>query len=217
MVIVVVRYQPTGGTANEISASVESGVRSGRLATGDSLPPVRTLARDLGVSPATVAAAYQALRRRGVVDTAGRNGTRIRPRPAVAGVRAARRLTVPAGVLDLASGEPDARLRPPLAAALAQLAAADVAGYAAGGPLPELADIARRAFATDGIVLSGAEFGVTGGALDGIERVLIAHLREGDRIAVEDPSWANLLDLIAALGLRPHPVAVDQDGLAPRR
>src|SRR5207248_9183987 len=38
------------------------------------------------------------------------------------------------------------------------------------------------------------------------------HLRPGDRVAVEDPGWANLLDLIAALGLTPVPVPVDDDG-----
>ncbi|HKE65875.1 MAG TPA: aminotransferase class I/II-fold pyridoxal phosphate-dependent enzyme [Micromonosporaceae bacterium] len=215
-----VRYQPatyqaSGGTANEIAAGVEAGLRSGTLANGDSLPPVRTLARELRVSPATVAAAYQALRRRGVVETAGRNGTRIRMRPTVAGDRSVRRLAVPAGVLDLSSGEPDARLLPRLSAALASVAAADTAGYAAGGPLPELETLARDAFAADGIDVASASFGVTGGALDGIERVLAAHLRAGDRVAVEDPGWANLLDLVAALGLHPLPVPVDQDGPLP--
>jgi DNA-binding transcriptional MocR family regulator len=209
---VAVRYQFTGRTASEISASVEAGVRSDALPTGTGLPPVRALAAELGVSPATVAAAYQALRQRGIVETAGRNGTRIRLRPAVSGERASRRIAVPPGVLDLVSGEPDPRLRPPLTAALATVAAADAGGYATGGPLPELINVARATFAADGIDLDGAAFAVTGGALDGIERVLGAHLRPGDRVAVEDPGWANLLDLLAALGLRPQPVPVDRDG-----
>jgi DNA-binding transcriptional MocR family regulator len=209
---VPVRYQPSGATANEISASVESGVRSGALPVGAGLPPVRALAADLGVSPATVAAAYADLRRRGIVETAGRNGTRVRTRPALSGPRAARRPPVPAGVLDLSSGEPDARLRPPLDAALARVAAAGTAGYAAGSTVPELEELARAGFAADGLDLSGAAIGVTGGALDGIERVLGAHLRAGDRVAVEDPGWANLLDLVATLGLRPWPVPVDGDG-----
>ena len=207
-----VRYQLTGSTASEISASVESGVRSGALFAGAALPPVRALAAELGVSPATVAAAYAALRRRGIVETAGRNGTRIRPRPALAGPRAARRPPVPPGVLDLSSGEPDARLRPRLDAALARVAAAGAVGYATGSTDPELEKLARHGFAADGIDLAGAAIGVTGGALDGIERVLGAHLRPGDRIAVEDPGWANLLDLVAALGLHAHPVPVDGDG-----
>src|SRR5215475_5568816 len=215
MQIVPVRYQAAGSTASEISASIEAGVRSGALASGDGLPTVRGLATDLGVSPATVAAAYQALRQRGVIETAGRNGTRIRPRPAVVGERAARRIDVPPNAVDLSSGEPDPRLQPSLTAALAAVAAADPAGYARGGPLPELVDLARQAFAADGIDLANADFAVTSGALDGIERALVTNLRAGDRVAVEDPGWSNLLDLVAALGLVPHPVPVDQDGPLP--
>lgn len=213
---VTVRYQPTGASASAISASVESGVRSGALAAGSALPPVRGLATELGVSPATVAAAYQALRQRGVVETAGRNGTRVRPRPSVVGERAARRLPVPPGVLDLSSGEPDARLLPRLSAALASIDIdrADT-GYSAAGAVPELVALARDGFAADGIDLAGAALAVTGGALDGIERLLGAHLRSGDRVAVEDPGWANLLDLVAALGLHTQPMAVDDEGPTP--
>src|SRR5690606_21927515 len=39
--------------------------------------------------------------------------------------------------------------------------------------------------------------------------------RGGDRVAVEDPGWANLLDLVAALGLVPVGVPVDADGPLP--
>lgn len=209
-----VRYQIAGGTAAEIVASVESGVRDGKLAGGAALPPVRGLAGTLGVSPATVASAYRTLRQRGVVETAGRHGTRVRPHPPVAGPRAARRLPPPPGARDLSTGEPDPRLLPALPEHLRRLADAPggYAGYTDAGALPELVELARARLDTDGVPLAGAAVAVTSGALDGIERLLAAHLRPGDRVAVEDPGWANLLDLIAALGLTPVGVPVDDDG-----
>lgn len=48
-----------------IASDIEGAIRSGRLRTGERLPPVRKMARDLGVSGATVAAAYELLARRG--------------------------------------------------------------------------------------------------------------------------------------------------------
>ncbi|MDQ7906447.1 aminotransferase class I/II-fold pyridoxal phosphate-dependent enzyme [Phytohabitans sp. ZYX-F-186] len=210
-----VRYQINGATSAAISASVESGVRTGELPAGAPLPAVRALADELGVSPGTVAKAYQVLRQRGVIETAGRNGTRIRPRPPVTTTRAALRPAVPEGALDLSSGEPDRSLLPPLGPHLAALAArvGPPMGYAEAGVLPELAETIRARFAADGVDAPAVT--VTSGALDGAERLLTAHLRPGDAVAVEDPGWANFLDLVAALGLRALPVPVDGDGPTP--
>ena len=207
------RYQVAGGSAAAISASVEAGIRGGGLGPGAALPPVRTLAGDLGVSPATVAKAYRELRQRGLVETAGRNGTRVRPRSAA--TRAALRPPTGPGLRDLSTGEPDRRLLPPLAAHLRAVAAAytEPLGYADGGPLPELVAEARARFAADGV--RAADIAVTNGALDAIERLLTSHLRPGDAVAVEDPGWANLLDLVAALGLTAVPLAVDDEGPRP--
>ena len=60
------QYQVTGSSAASISASIEAGVRAGDWVWGDRLPPIRVLAYDLHVSPATVSKAYQELRQRGM-------------------------------------------------------------------------------------------------------------------------------------------------------
>ncbi|MFY1619957.1 aminotransferase class I/II-fold pyridoxal phosphate-dependent enzyme [Micromonospora sp. WMMD736] len=209
------RYQFTGTTAATISASIESGIRTGTLPPGAALPPVRALAAELAVSPATVARAYQELRQRGVLVTAGRHGTRVRPRPPVAARRSALRPAPLSGARDLSRGEPDPRLLPPIGPHLAALAAdaGPPIGYSQAGVLPELAELARARLRADGVPAD--DLTLTGGALDGIERLLGAHLRPGDAVAVEDPGWANLLDLVAALGLRPIGVPLDDEGPLP--
>ncbi|WP_250027174.1 aminotransferase class I/II-fold pyridoxal phosphate-dependent enzyme [Paractinoplanes maris] len=211
------QYQVSGDSAAAISASIEQGVRSGDWVFGAALPSVRVLADSLHVSPATVAKAYQELRQRGVVETEGRRGTRIRSRPPVAGPRSALRLPIPPGVRDLSSGEPDVRLLPSLGRALLAIAGTHGSpqGYASAAAMPELIEAARPRLVADGIPAADAEITVTSGTLDAIERLLSAHLRAGDAVAVEDPGWANLLDLLAALGLRPVPVPVDREGPDP--
>ncbi|PYC75843.1 GntR family transcriptional regulator [Streptomyces tateyamensis] len=208
-------YRITGARASEIAADVEQAVAAGRLEPGAALPPLRELAEELGVNPNTVAAAYRLLRDRGVIETAGRKGSRIRPRP-VTSYRDKVRPAVPPGVHDLAAGDPDPRLLPPLGAALAAAgAAADRAPVLYGHPAadPELLALAGAGFAADGVP-TGA-MAVSNGALDAIDRVLAVRLRAGDQVAVEDPGWASLFDLLPAHGLRPVPVAVDESGPLP--
>ncbi|WP_392894129.1 aminotransferase class I/II-fold pyridoxal phosphate-dependent enzyme [Streptomyces sp. LN699] len=208
-------YRITGRRASDIAASVETGIGSGALAPGALLPPMRELAAVLGVNPNTVAAAYRTLRERGVIATDGRRGSRVRSRPASA-PRDALRMDVPPGVRNVASGNPDVSLLPslqgPLAAAARRYARTPTL-YGADPVAPELATLARAGFDADGV--PAGPVGVTSGALDGIERVLAAHLRPGDAVAVEDPGWGSVLDLAPALGLRVLPVAVDDDGPRP--
>ncbi|MFE2630276.1 aminotransferase class I/II-fold pyridoxal phosphate-dependent enzyme [Streptomyces sp. NPDC059374] len=208
-------YRIEGRRAKEIASSVERGVGTGELKPGQLLPPMRELAAGLGVNPNTVAAAYRILRERGVIETAGRRGSRVRPRPATTG-REYAQVGVPEGVRDVASGNPDPALLPSLARAFA---AAGEQGdrervlYGADPVEPELARLARAALDADGVP-SGPS-AVVSGSLDAIERVLEAHLKPGDTVAVEDPGWGALLDLIPALGLRLAPVGVDDDGPLP--
>ncbi|ORT60966.1 aminotransferase class I/II-fold pyridoxal phosphate-dependent enzyme [Streptomyces sp. CB03238] len=208
-------YRIVGRRASEIAASVEAGVGSGALEPGQLLPPMRELAARLGVNPNTVAAAYRTLRERGVIETAGRRGSRVRPRPATT-ARGSIRIDAPAGVRDVGKGNPDPALLPPLGEALAVVArrAAQEPGLYGQAPVDEgFARLARAALDADGV--PDGPVAVTSGSLDAIERVLAAHLRPGDAVAVEDPGWGALLDLVPALGLKPVPVALDDDGPLP--
>ncbi|MFJ6573596.1 aminotransferase class I/II-fold pyridoxal phosphate-dependent enzyme [Streptomyces sp. NPDC091292] len=208
-------YPIQGSGAAEIARSVEQAVGAGRLEPGQLLPPLRELASRLGVNPNTVAAAYRTLRERGVIETAGRRGSRIRSKPAIT-AREAIRVDVPAGVRDVSDGNPDTSLLPSLTAAFTAAAV-----YADERPVlygqeavePELARYARGALDQDGV--PAGPIAVTSGSLDAIERVLAAQLKPGDTVAVEDPGWGSLLDLVPALGLRAVPVRVDDDGPLP--
>ncbi len=130
----------------------------------------------------------------------------MRNRPATS-PRSLRGITVPPGARDLSTGNPDPALLP--IAGLSTRASAPVL-YGDPPVSAELAELARTSLTADGV--PAEHIAVTAGALDGIERVLAAHLRPGDRVAVEDPGWANLLDLLAALGVSAEPVGVDDDG-----
>ncbi|SCD26750.1 DNA-binding transcriptional regulator, MocR family, contains an aminotransferase domain [Streptomyces sp. BpilaLS-43] len=215
MSFVLGEYWISGRRASEIAASVESGVGSGALPPGQVLPPMRELAVRLGVNPNTVAAAYRTLRERGVIETAGRRGSRVRPRPAGT-ARGSLRVEAPPGARDLGEGNPDFALLPPLGEALAAAAqeyARRPGRYGEEAVLPELARFARAELDADGV--PAGPVAVTSGSLDAIERVLAAHLKPGDVVAVEDPGWGALLDLVPALGLRAAPVALDEDGPLP--
>lgn len=188
---------------------------SGALKPGQVLPPMRELAGELGVNPNTVAAAYRTLRERGVIETAGRRGSRVRPRPSTT-AREQVVVEAPPGVRDVGKGNPDPALLPSLADALA--AAAERAArrptlYGDAALTEEFASAVRTAFDADGI--PAGPVAATAGSLDAIERLLAAHLRPGDAVAIEDPGWGSLLDLVPALGLRTVPVALDDDGPLP--
>jgi DNA-binding transcriptional MocR family regulator len=188
----------SGDNAVNIARSVELAVAAGKVGGGELLPPVRSLASTLRVSPATVAAAYRMLQQRGVVAAEGRRGTRIRPAAPVAAPAAP---PLPKGVRDLASGSPALELLPDT---IEQRLYRDDLND------PRLIALAKKQFAADGV--AAKSIAVVSGALDGVERVLRETTRAGDRVAVEDPGFTGVIDLLASLSLVAVPVSVDDDG-----
>lgn len=213
-------------------SGVEAAVTAGALTPGEALPPVRELAALLGVNANTVAAAYRMLRDRGTVETRGRAGTRVRERPGTSA--RTRPYVLPEGTRNLANGSPDVNLLPQLDPP----SRIDVSRYEYAAAEPELEEQLRRRLArslmsaaagstdpgsTDSAAGRAEAAALIGrsrllpvfGALDGIDRLLATHTRPGDKVAVEDPAWGNLLDLLASRGLSALPMRVDDEGPDP--
>lgn len=203
----VQQYEVTGTRASDITASVEAAIGAGRLAPGAPLPTVRDLAAELGVNPNTAASAYRLLRDRGTIETLGRQGSRVRDRPATS--PAGHDLILPPGTTGLFVGDPDLALLPELKIRRP----VPPRGYRDQGMDPDLRRRMTALLTADGVPTD--DLTCVFGALDGIDRVLSTHLRPGDVVAVEDPGWAQVLDLLATHGLRPVPVGVDDDGPDP--
>ncbi len=204
------QYRIKARSAAGLVGEVEADVAAGRLGRGQRLPSVRRLAADAGISPATVAAGLAELRRRGVVVTEPRRGTRVAEGPPV-GLLAAP-MPIPEGARDLSRGNPDPALLPDLAAAIAR-AEMPVRLYGEAPELEGLLRMARAQLLGDGV--PAGELCVVSGAMDGVERVLQASLRPGDRVAVEDPGYSDLFDLLRAQGLKLEPVKIDGRGMLP--
>src|SRR5271166_2367256 len=140
-------YQIAGKSGNQISASIEEQIRSGKLAAGAVLPAIRALADRLEVSPTTVAAAYRSLRMRGLVRAGGRRGTIVNRRPPLVTPALP---VAPEGAVNLADGNPDPELLPPLAPILAKIAGEHQL-YGGETNRAKLVELARRSFKRDHI------------------------------------------------------------------
>lgn len=197
-------------SARGLAAAVTRAMRDRVLVDGDRLPPIRTVAEELGLSPTTVSAAWSLLARSGAIRTDGRRGTTVTERRAPGSPRYQRALDRHTEfALDLSTGVPDAALLPGLDRALGSLTGlASPGSYLDDPVLPELADVLRADWPYQAEQLT-----VVDGAMDGIElatRVLVGF---GDRVVVEQPCFPPLLDLLEASGADVVGVAVDDRGM----
>lgn len=200
-------------TARGIANAVADAVRAGELAEGERLPPIRDVASGLQVSPTTVSAAWALLTRAGSIRTDGRRGTTVAATGPIgpARYRRARELRTEFE-LDLSSGVPDTELLPDLAPSLNRLRHFQhPTDYLDEPMLPELAEVVRCDWPYRAERLTVAD-----GAMDAVDLISTVLLRFGDRVAVEQPGFPPILDLLEALGMRLMPIPLDEHGPSPR-
>jgi DNA-binding transcriptional MocR family regulator len=196
-------------TMRGIAIAMSALIRSGAIPVGTQLPPVRDVARALGVSPATISTAWGELRRFKVVAGRGRNGiwvcgNQATPRP----MRFERIGNFGDHVLDLTLSVPDPALLPPLEDALRHGAAAEkLHSYQRVPILPSLqrAVIARWPYSAEAFV-------ATNGGYEAVHVTVEALMMPGSVIAIEDPTAMRLLDILENASAHIVPVRCDAEG-----
>jgi GntR family transcriptional regulator/MocR family aminotransferase len=213
-----------GGPLYErLTRALRAAIRAGTIPDGSAIPPSRKLAADLGCSRWVVTEAYGQLLAEGYLEGRVGSGTRVRW-PAQAAGRPAATLPRPAPIpqFDLLPGSPDLRGFPRRAwldALRAELATAAYTEFTyppnAGHPRLRivLAEYLQR---VRGAQVSAENITVTTGVADGMRQVCLALVAAGAAagvVAVEDPGWYRLREVVSGTGLGLAPVLVDEHGL----
>lgn len=220
----------------QIAEQLRGGIQAGRLAAGSRLPAERLLARALGVNRTTVLAAYNELKREGLVSGHVGRGTEVlgaapsgagtappwsdvlRPAPAFDPlIRDLLGMNDP-DLVSLALGMPAADLLPLAelarlhAEVLAQVGAPALMHSPTEGLLPLREALAER-LQSRGIHATAQEVLVTNGSQQALDLVARVLLSPGDTVVIEEPTYVGMLQALRAAGARLVSVPVDGEGL----
>ncbi|MEQ8484149.1 MAG: PLP-dependent aminotransferase family protein [Pseudomonadales bacterium] len=219
-----------GRLADQVYQALRDRIQSGALPAGTRLPGSRALARSLGLSRGTVAAAYERLQAEGFCDAVLRSGTRVAslgeaavPAAAAAGGGVAHRMRWRGDPepprYDLRAGLPNVADFPMAVwSRLARQALRQPRRELFDYPHPEGLPALRVAIAAHlrrrrGLEVSAAEVLITQGAQQAFSLIARGLLPAGVPVAVEDPGYLGFGQAARAAGLALWPVPVDGDGL----
>lgn len=213
----------------QLSRALRATIRSGALPAGSALPASRTLAADLRVSRGVVVESYAQLRAEGFLTTTPRGTTKVSELTTEQVSELTSRHRIPARQevssdtsprWDLRPGSPDLSLFPREAWSRAlrgvlREAPDSAFGYGQDAGVEVLrSGLAAYLGRVRAVAAAPGQVVVTTGVAQGtglVARVL--RTRGARRIAVEDPGHREEAALLAAAGLEPVPVRVDDEGM----
>ncbi len=220
----------------QIAEQVRQAIEGGRLAPGERLPTIRDLARKLGVNRDTVASAYERLAGDGVIEsTVGRGTFVAEVRPSGSGATSADALFSPpverllafertrpvlaegADVVPMHALVPEPSLYPAAAFRESLNRALDEGGaelllYGSPQGHPALREALAERLAAGGIAAGAKDLVLCHGASQGISLAVRLFAGAGDAVAVEEPTYNNVLGTLYGLGIRPVPVPMHEGG-----
>lgn len=209
---------------DQISAGIGTAIGDGRLAPGARLPSWHDLSVQLGVARGTVRMAYETLRDRQLIVTAGAAGTRVAEHARAAAFRAhvddaspPRPLPGRPAVFQI--GVPAHDVFPfktwsRIMARAARAAAAAPVGYPdPRGEAGLRGEIAAYLCIARGIECTADQVFITNGFAGALSVALRALEMHGKSAWMEEPGFSMTRELLSLSGVTPVPVAVDAEGM----
>ncbi|MGP3533307.1 aminotransferase class I/II-fold pyridoxal phosphate-dependent enzyme [Microbacterium sp. RD1] len=203
------------GSITEMSArgladAFSRAVRDGTIKPDQRVPSIRSTATALGLSPTTVSAAWRLLQQANLIYTDGARGTIVAGGTGQGPVRFGSAIQYKAEfAVNLSTGLPDPDLLPDLAPSLNRVGRPGaVEGFLAAPIVPELDRELRTDWPNDPELITIAD-----GVTDALDLITMTFLRFGDRVAVENPTYPPLLDLLDSIGARAIPLKLDAEGV----
>lgn len=219
----------------QIADQIRNAVAAGQLPAGSRLEPIRTLAARLGVNRDTVSLAYELLVRDGILEATVGRGTFVRSGRSARGNGASPPPFAPLveRLLELERGRPsyasvDGAI--PLHALTPDPSLYPIASFRKsldrvmeknGSELlvygEHQGNLALREAISGRLSAHGFETGpenvvLCQGASQGISLAMRLFAEHGDWVAVEEPTYHNVLAALVALGLRAAPIPMTADG-----
>ena len=189
----------------------------GRVIVGTRLPSERDLVAALGISRTTVTRAYAVLGESGYAVARQGSGT-LAALPSGTIRRGTGASLFPAEAADDVIDLTCAATRAPSGMAEAYAAAIDeMPAYLAGAGyftlgVPELREAIAARYTERGLPTTADEILVTSGAVAGMAIIARAHLRPGERVLLENPTYPNTAESLRRIGARIAAAPVDPTG-----
>ncbi|WP_029215695.1 PLP-dependent aminotransferase family protein [Kallotenue papyrolyticum] len=222
----------------QVAEQIRERIRSGALPAGSRLPPIRQLARELGLTRLTVHTAYAELQADGWIESfvgrgsfvAQRRGAQVHrqtaaplspePRAAAGTLVEIMRLAHRPDVLSFAQAAAAPETFPVRAFGRALQAAIKryertLFDYGATEGEAALREQLAAFLTIRGLQVPPERILVTNGAQQGIDLVLRALVRPGDTVLVEQPTYLGMVERMQIQGLRLVGVPIDEQGLRP--
>lgn len=237
-----IRWKPDRDVKTPIYDQIVTYI-TGRIMSGEwpaeaVVPTQRELAAIFGVNRSTVVTALEELKSRGLLETAGKLGTRISASKDVAGqkgqpdwayhiregvhfsndetIQQINRLETTPGMIRLSSGEISPNLYPQEAMRRVLVELSENLG-SMGYEEPRGSMLLREQICLylkrSGINVSPACILIVSGALQAIQLIAMGLLQAGSMVLMERPSYLYSLNILPSMGMRRYGVPVDSQGL----
>ncbi|MGZ4159454.1 MAG: MocR-like pyridoxine biosynthesis transcription factor PdxR [Neobacillus sp.] len=224
----------------QLAEYIENGIADGTFPPDKPLPSERTLAKELNVNRSTVVSAYDELESNGLIQRNRGSGTTIskdiwgitRKRipswnryieagsflPNLPVTQRIRKEAVEHKLINLASGELSEDLFP--LKYLREITSSRSFIGSLGYDHPQGNAILRETIAEHvkqyrKIETNPSSILITSGAQQALHLVVQCLLKQGDAVALEDPSYNYNLPIFKSAGLRPYYIPVNKDGINP--